>query len=249
MNDQPLISIITVTWNAEHLVGRTMQSIAEQTYISIEHILVDGQSNDNTVAEVIKFGLNSKIICEKDNGIYDAMNKGLKAAKGEYVIFMNAGDSFFDKQTLARCINKGANADVYYGNTAVVNQNGETLADRRLAPPENLDWRSLRYGMCVSHQSIVAKRVLCPQYDTRYKISADIDWTIRLLKAARLVVNVQGYVSKFLEGGTSAKRRRLGLRERWRIMAVHYGVPATILNHAYIAFRFVWHRITRKSMT
>ncbi len=246
----PHISIITVTYNAELLIERTMRSVFEQTYKHIEYIVVDGMSKDKTVELVREHGTRvSRLIVEKDTGIYDAMNKGLLAATGDYVLFLNAGDELFAPNTLENILNTGSKADVYYGNTAVVNEQGQILADRRLSPPMELNWRSLQMGMCVSHQSFIAKRSICPEYNLNYKISGDIDWTIRVLKQSQVVVNTQNYVSKFLEGGASAVRRRQGLKERWQIMVAHYGLFTTVVNHLRILLRFIWHKVSGKNMT
>lgn len=248
--EEPLISIITVTYNAQAYVLRTMQSVFVQDMPGIEYIIMDGKSKDDTMGIVNEYRDKvSIVISEPDKGIYDAMNKALAIATGKYVLFLNAGDELYDNHTLSRIFATAVDADVYYGNTSVMNESGEDLGDRRLSPPDHLTWKSLQYGMCVSHQSFIARRVLCGSYDPRYRISADIDWTIRVLKKSARIVNVHGYVSRFLTGGASAVRRRQGLKERWQILVRHYGLLKTVINHLYIAFRFVWHRISRKSMT
>jgi glycosyltransferase involved in cell wall biosynthesis len=250
MSNTPKVSIITVVYNAEALIERTLKSTLHQTHTNIECVIVDGLSKDATLARVAAFN-DSRIIVysERDKGIYDAMNKGQQRATGEYIMFINAGDELYDNNTIAMLLSSAPNADVYYGNTAVVNEAGEILGERRLSPPEQLNWRSLRHGMCVSHQSIMARKSLAPDYDLDFKISADIDWTIRLLKNAKQVVNCHQYVSKFLEGGVSTSRRKQGLKERFQIMIKHYGVVTTIISHIYICFRFVAHLFTKRTMT
>lgn len=250
MSNTPKVSIITVVYNAEALIERTLKSILQQTHTNIECVIVDGLSTDGTTARVATFNdPRITVYSERDKGIYDAMNKGQQWATGEYIMFINAGDELYDNSTISMLLSTAIDADVYYGNTAVVNEAGEILGERRLSPPDNLNWRSLRYGMCVSHQSIMARRSIAPQYDLDFKISADIDWTIRLLKNAKQVVNCHQYVSKFLEGGVSTSRRKQGLKERFQIMIKHYGLVSTIMSHIYICFRFVGHLFTKRNMT
>ena len=250
MQNKPKISIITVVYNGVFLIERTIKSILSQTYTNIEYIIIDGASTDGTLELIEKY--KSKIALThsgKDNGIYDAMNKGLKDASGDYVLFMNAGDELYAADTIERVFETGQDADIYYGNTVVVDQHGKILGDRRLTAPENLTWKSLKFGMCVSHQSFIAKRLLCDFYNTEFKVSADIDWVINVLKQSDKMVNTHLYISRFLEGGTSNKRRKKALRERFSIMVKHYGLVQTILNHAVILFRYPYHKLTKKSMT
>jgi glycosyltransferase involved in cell wall biosynthesis len=248
MQQSPLISVITVVFQAEGLIERTLKSVCGQTLREkIEIVLVDGASKDRTVAMAKPFLQPTDVlISEPDKGIYDAMNKGLHAARGTFVIFINAGDELFEADTLERLLASGTDGDLYYGETALVNDAGEVLGSRRLTPPKQLNRNSLRYGMCVSHQSILARRSLCPDYDTRYRISADIDWTIRLLERCKKTVYTEAFVSKFLLGGVSSARRKQGLIERWNILSHHYGLMGNVLNHGWIALRFLIHRFTKK---
>jgi glycosyltransferase involved in cell wall biosynthesis len=250
MAEAPMCSIITVVYNAETLVERTLRSVASQTFQSYEHLIIDGASKDKTL-QVVKQHEHQRMVVhsERDKGIYDAMNKGLAKATGRFVIFMNAGDEFYDEQALERALSGNENADFIYGNTAVVDEAGKVLGDRRLTPPESLTWRSLQRGMCVSHQSMLVRLELTEPFDLNYRISADIDWTIRMLKKSTRIVNANGYIAKFLEGGVSSSRRNDGLKERFRILVRHYGFLSTVFNHGIIALRFAVHRITRKSMT
>ena len=99
---QPLFSIITITFNAATTLPATLRSVEEQTFTNYEYIVVDGASRDNTVALVEASQLPVRMVSEPDKGLYDAMNKGLKMATGEYLIFLNAGDSFHAPDTLQR---------------------------------------------------------------------------------------------------------------------------------------------------
>lgn len=250
MFPQPKISVITVVYNSVSLIERTIKSVLSQTYTNIEYVIIDGASTDGTLELIEKYESKIALIHSgKDNGIYDAMNKGLKDATGDYVLFLNAGDELYAADTIEKIFLSAVNADVYYGNTAVVNKHGKILGDRRLSPPEQLDWKSLRFGMCVSHQSFIARRLLCDFYNTDYKIAADIDWVINVLKQSDKIINTHLYISKFLEGGASNKGRKKALFERFSIMVKHYGFFRAIINHIIILFRYPWHKLTRRSMT
>lgn len=250
MNEAPLCSIITVVYNAESLVERTMRSVQSQTLHSYEHIIIDGASKDQTLAIVKRFERPQlRVFSQPDKGIYDAMNRGLELAKGAFIIFMNGGDEFFDEHVLKRALEGNEEADFIYGETAVVDEHGHVLGDRRLKPPAKLSWRSLQRGMCVSHQSILVRRELAEPYDLQFKISGDIDWTIRMLRKSKRIVNAHIHISKFLEGGVSASRRKQGLIERFHIMRKHYGLFVTLVNHFLILLRYPVHRLTRRSMT
>lgn len=249
MQFNPKITIITVVYNGQTLIERTIKSVLSQDYTNVEYIIIDGASSDSTLSIIEKHKSKiAEIVSEKDNGIYDAMNKGLKLATGDYVLFINAGDEFYANETLTSVFNLGE-ADVYYGNTAVVDGKGVALGDRRLTPPEQLNWKSLKFGMCVSHQSFIAKRVLCDAYDLNYAVSSDIDWVINVLKKASKITNTKNYIAKFLAGGTSYTRMKLALKERFAIMSKHYGFVSTLFNHAYIFLRYPFHKFSKKSMT
>ncbi len=250
MSQVPLCSIITVVYNAEELVERTLKSVAEQSLQELEHWIIDGASTDATLQVVERFRHSRMhVVSERDAGIYDAMNKGLMKATGTFVIFLNAGDEFYDAHVLERALNHNRHADFIYGETAVVDGGGSILGDRRLKPPAALTWKSLQRGMCVSHQSIFMRREMAEPYDLRYRISGDIDWTIRMLRKSSSIVNAKSYISKFLEGGVSTSSRNQGLRERFQIMRKHYGLLSTLINHVVILLRYPVHRLTRKSMT
>lgn len=250
MSDSPKVTIITVVYNAETLIERTLRSVLDQSYNNIESLIIDGKSKDKTLQVIARFhDSRIRVVSEADKGIYDAMNKGIALARGEYIIFINAGDELFDNHTFQNILSSADAADVYYGNTAVADIAGNILGDRRLSPPENLNWRSLRYGMVVSHQSLLVRRELAVPYNLNYKISADIDWTIRVLKQAKTIVNTNSYISKFLEGGISSSRRKKGLKERFSILTEHYGILTTLLSHGYITVRFVKHLFTKRNMT
>jgi glycosyltransferase involved in cell wall biosynthesis len=239
---QPILSVITIVYNNVNDIERTMLSVLGQTYPNIEYILIDGLSNDGTIEVIKRYEKRiAKLISEKDDGIYDAMNKGLELATGDYVIFMNSGDEFYDAETVAAVFATAPDVDIYYGETEMIDSDGQSLGQRRHKAPEQLTWRSFKFGMSVSHQAIYIKRDLLEPYDEQYELSADIDWIIRAAKKAKKIVNVHRYVAKYLIGGMSKTKHSQSLMERFDIMNKHYGLLPTILNHFVIAFNLGWY--------
>ena len=235
--NEPVLSVITVVFNNAKDMERTMLSVLNQTYPNIEYLVIDGKSTDGTVEIIEKYRDRLAVfISEKDAGIYDAMNKGLAKATGDYVIFMNSGDEFYEKDTVKEVFASEHDADIYYGETEMVNDQLESLGQRRHKAPENFTWKDFKYGMSISHQAIFLRRNLTQPYDLKYQLSADIDWILRAAKKARKIVNVHQYVAKYLVGGMSKKRHLQSLHERFAIMRNHYGLLPTVFNHVVIAF-------------
>jgi glycosyltransferase involved in cell wall biosynthesis len=236
----PLISVITVTYNPGKNLPFTLHNIASQTWKNIECIVVDGASTDGTQTFLKNYkDFAIKYLSEPDKGIYDAMNKGLALATGNYVIFINAGDGFYANNTL-ECIFKDENslADIYFGNTMMIDDHGNELGLRRLQPPANLNWRSLINGLLVCHQSILVKREIAPTYNTRLRVAADYQWVLESLKRAATIKNTGLIVSKFLDGGFNKKHIKTSLIERFGVMCRYYGFFPSLLNHLLIGIRF-----------
>lgn len=238
----PKLTVITVVYNNARDIERTMLSVLGQTYSNIEYIVVDGASIDGTLEIIDRYKDRiSKLVSEPDKGIYDAMNKGLALATGDYVLFMNSGDEIYSAQTVAQVFAAATDADIYYGETEMINDKGESLGQRRHKTPAQFNWRSFKYGMNVSHQAIYIKSALVEPYDPQYQLSADIDWVIRAAKKANSIVNVHQYVAKFLVGGTSKSKHKQSLQERFAIMQRYYGLLPTVFNHLVIAFNLGWY--------
>lgn len=239
------ISIITIVFNNVRDIEYTITSVLKQTYKNIEYIIIDGASNDGTLDVIKKYKENIDIIIsEKDKGIYDAMNKGLAQATGDYVLFLNSGDELYDEQTIQTIVEKGNNADIIYGETKLVDENREIVGNRRHKAPLQFGWKSFRYGMNICHQAIYVKRDITAPYELQYQLSSDIDWVIRAAKKAKTTQNVNDYVARYLVGGMSQKRHRQSLKERYQIFKKHYGTFANWINHGIIALRLISHRIT-----
>jgi glycosyltransferase involved in cell wall biosynthesis len=240
----PRFSVITITYNAEKTLEDTIQSVITQNYHHIEYIIVDGASKDGTMKIVERYRDKiSVVVSEPDSGLYDAMNKGMHMATGDYLCFLNAGDCFHEDDTLlnvAHSLN-GMNElpDIIYGNTALVDSEGHFLRMRRLAPPEKLNWRSFRHGMLVCHQAFFMKRTKAVDYDLHYRFSADFDWCIRCMKNSGTMQNTHLTLIDYLSEGMTTQNHKASLKERFRIMAHHYGLIPTIAMHAWFVVRGV----------
>lgn len=251
-------TIITCTYQAEKEVERTLRSVLKQTYKDVEHLIVDGASTDATLRLAQAYATESQaqnnghqvmVTSEPDKGLYDAMNKGLKHATGDYVLFLNAGDTFPSESTLAQVAACAERASVLpgvlYGDTDIVDNEGRFVRHRRLSPPKKLSWKSFMQGMVVCHQAFYARTDLAKQvpYQLKYRYSADVDWCIRVMKMAQkqglLLCNVQTVVANYLDGGMTEKNHKASLKERFRVMESHYGYLPTLFMHAWFAVRSV----------
>ncbi|MDR2917601.1 MAG: glycosyltransferase [Tannerella sp.] len=252
----PSFSIITVTYNAALVLEKTIKSVCSQSYRNIEYLIVDGASSDNTVniatryKEQITHLKRFEIVSEPDKGLYDAMNKGLRKASGDYVWFLNAGDILKTKDTvenIASICNQKNMPDIIYGETDLINSNGCIFAERRLKAPLHLTWKSFRMGMLVSHQAFIAKRNIAPEYDLKYHFSADFDWCIRCMRRTDSIVNSGMRLVNYQYEGTTTANRKASLKERYEIMYKYYGVVPTQIRHLWFATRFYWAKIFQKN--
>lgn len=254
------ITLVTVTYNAAKVLGKTLNSVFRQQYSNIEHIIIDGVSSDDTATMAQDYlersiasdgGHEARLLVEPDNGIYDAMNKGLSLATGDYVCFLNAGDALPADDTIARLAERITDdtADgeewpaVVYGNTDIVDTDGRFLHHRRLSPPTDLTWRSFRNGMLVCHQAFYARTDVARDihYNLSYRYSADFDWCVRIMRKAeengQRLFNSGLLLALYLNEGTTTLNHKASLRERFRIMAEYYGTLPTCLRHVWFAVR------------
>lgn len=247
MTINPKLSIITIVYNNVRDIERTMLSVLEQSYGNIEYIVIDGASTDGTLAVIEKYQSRlAKFVSEQDQGIYDAMNKGLKMATGDYVLFMNSGDEIYSLETVADVFATAPSGDIYYGETEMFDENWNSLGQRRHSAPEHFNWKSFRLGMSISHQAIYIKRSLTEPYDLRYKYSADIDWIIKAAKKSSNIVNTHLYVAKYMVGGMSKKKHLESLKERFRIFSHYYGFIPNLFSHIFIALNLVQYFIRHR---
>lgn len=246
---KPKLSVITIVYNNAIAIERTMLSVLNQTYSNIEYIIIDGASTDGTKEIIQKYGDRlAQFISAPDKGLYDAMNKGLALATGDYVLFMNSGDEIYAPETVADVFASAPSGDIYYGETEMFDESWNSLGQRRHRAPEHFDWHSFKFGMNVSHQAIYIKRSLTAPYNLTYKYSSDIDWILKAAKKSSNIVNTHLYVAKYLVGGISKKKQLASLKERFKILSHYYGFIPNVINHIFIALNlaqyFLRHRKT-----
>ncbi|MCM1291761.1 MAG: glycosyltransferase [Prevotella sp.] len=242
----PLISIVTITYCAANVLTPTLESVSAQNFDDYEHIIVDGASPDNTLDVANKLRTpKTKILSEPDNGLYDAMNKGLKTARGKYIIFLNAGDSFSSKNTLSHYAELcQSNADIIYGDTDIVDADRRFIAHRHLSAPKSLSFKSFSSGMLICHQAFMVRKELTPLYDLKYRFSADFDWCIKCIKNADPLkcINLNEVTIHYLNDGLTDHNKLKSLKERFNIMCKHYGYLPTFARH----LSFIPRAISRK---
>lgn len=206
----PLISVITVCFNAEKDIEKTILSVLNQTNTDYEYIIVDGKSMDNTLHIIdqymdgfIRKGVHIDLVSEQDNGIFDAMNKGIKKAKGIWINFMNAGDTFYDDDILKKIklYLEKSNADIVYGNCYRYNKYYSYLK-----VPRDIDL--LKQKMAISHQAAFIKKNVQEKYlfSLKYRMASDYDLFLRLYLQGYKFEYVPVLICRFsLDGVSNSK--------------------------------------------
>lgn len=255
----PFLSIVTVCFNAREELQKTLASVEENRSALallecrdvegaglLEQIVIDGASTDGTpelLQQKMAEGIIQQGISEPDKGIYDAMNKGLAIAQGAYVLFMNAGDTFRERETLRklylRVLTSGQMPDIIYGDTMIVDEMGKDLHPRHHQAPLRLTKESYLRGMLICHQSFYAKRSLAPEYDLRYRLSSDFDWCLKIIEQSQSPLHIPEYLTNYLSEGATTQHRWHSLWERFQIMRRHFGRLKTLKAHAKILLRRV----------
>lgn len=243
----PKISIITIVYNRVKDIDYTLKSITEQTYSNKEYLVIDGNSDDGTTIIIEKY--SDKIdyyISEKDEGIYDAMNKGLQKATGDYILFINGGDNLHQKNTIEKLVNQFFKMnqklpDIIFGECMLIDTNRNKVQTRSRFKnqvfPETLDYNSFKYGTNISHQSFIVKRNLAPLFNLNYQWSSDVDWMLNCIKVSENIQGTSEIISEFVMGDNSEIHKIDSLKERFLIMSHHYGVLKTTAYHSIIILK------------
>jgi glycosyltransferase involved in cell wall biosynthesis len=217
----PKVSIITAVFNAAETVEATIQSVLGLDYPSVEYIVIDGGSTDGTVDIIKRY--RSQIhafVSEKDNGVFDAMNKGIKLATGKWVNFMNAGDTFCSPGILNEMNLPGyPDAGIVYGDTLLAN-------DRSKVPAFNIS--SLQFGQLMTcHQSMIFNKERLKDklvYNSAYKIYADLKLVIDIQKAGAAFIYQRMPVACYMGGGLSSIVSWQARKWKYSILLKEYGL-------------------------
>jgi glycosyltransferase involved in cell wall biosynthesis len=204
MTERPFLSVITVSFNSTKTIGQTLDSLQKQTSTDFESIVIDGASTDGTLEIVKSFGdLVTCFISEKDNGIYDAMNKGIEMARGQYLAFLNSDDAYFpDTVEWVKAFAKSTEASIIYGNLQKERELGGEILTRLEKP--NLELMSKTMG--VFHPATFVKAGLFERfgkYDLRFKQAADYHWLLRAYLEKTDFQYLNQALAKFSTGGVS----------------------------------------------
>ena len=233
------LSIIVVTYNASFDLERTLTSVFEQTFSDYEVVIIDGKSTDNTLEIVKKF--EDKIdywISEKDEGIYDAMNKGIEAARGEYLQFLNAGDYLIDPDVLSQIFcDYSHHPTLIYGDINILHTNGRIT--RQKASNFTLDELLARGTSVLCHQAMFVLRESAPFYETKYKFKGELNWYFDLVELSGFTFKKKNTITVTYALGGWGHKHFIRNRFDWlRLLYHRYGIKTM---RQYKIISFLWH--------
>jgi glycosyltransferase involved in cell wall biosynthesis len=211
-SEKPLLSIITVVRNDPVNLAKTLESVKSQSFCDYELLVIDGASFDETLDVIRKYEAQiTKWVSEKDNGIYDAMNKGIRAAHGVYLEFLNAGDTYVQPKSLELVLNKDSQQyDAIYGEIDLLDERGKFLGQ---VPALDLTIENLkRFGTAtVNHQAFFIKTEKAPFFNLRYRLKGELNWYIDILSQNNPLTfkHIPIAIIEYKQGG-------MGYRHFWR---------------------------------
>lgn len=196
----PRVTIITVVYNGERVIEKTINSVLAQDYPNLEYIIIDGASNDTTLNIIEKYKGNLASYSETDKGVYDAMNKGIDKATGDWILFMNAGDTFFSPTVISEVMQ----SDILFDNYSVIYGDAEFQLKNIAYINEASDTVSTNQYMPFSHQAAFTRTSVAKQirFDLKYKIAADTAFFLQLIKQGHSMKHVPIVICSYdaLEG-------------------------------------------------
>lgn len=218
-------SVITVCFNAEKVIRPTMESVLKQDYENFEYIIVDGASTDGTVAVIQEYAEQDARIqwrSEPDRGVFNAMNKGILRAEGDFLLFLNAGDEFHSADILQKAADIADGTDVIIGDVAFKRENG---LFRHVYPVGEELLENLKKGESVCHQVIfAAKDTLTEGFDERYTTCADYDWICRQVNAGRKIAKLNAVVVDYDINGITfqTKYQKIHWKEYFEVIGKNF---------------------------
>ncbi len=242
---KPLVSVITISLNADKYIEQTIQSVLDQTYDNIDYVIVDGGSTDKTLNIVSKYQSNiDHFVSEKDEGIADAMNKGVALARGEYIIFLHADDYFYENESLAHAMTYiDADTDILACNILY----GK---DMKIMRPRGFNfWFNFKQGLF--HQGIICSRSLfslLKGFDETFKVTMDYDFLLRSYRMRANLVKAPLVLSVMRDAGISARKDWPGLIDRFNderkaheknCPSIAMGVLYKVYWSLYLPYRFI----------
>lgn len=242
-----MLSIVSICYNNLKGLKKTLEIFENHKWGNdIELVIIDGNSTDGTKEFLNQQQITKNFISESDKGIYNAMNKGIDKANGQYLWFLNSGDYAFNEKAVQSILNAiEKNPDAIYGETMLVDTNGKELGLRSTITgkefPENLNWKSFKMGMNIGHQSFIIKKELCLKYNENYRYVSDIDWMIRCLKQCQNIIKIPQIISCFTLDGFSTQKRKESNLERFNVLKNHYGIISNLWHHLLIIIRKLKH--------
>ena len=228
----PKFSIITVTYNAEDSIEGTVQSVISQEFKNFEYIIIDGASTDKTLAILNKYDNDiDKVISEKDHGLYHAMNKGIRAAKGEFLLFLNAGDRFVHA-TILNEVDSRILPKTRIVSADFINVKEEGAVDGRYIQTKACTLNNLKKDFAACHQTVFIHRSVASEYDLRYTILADYKWVVQASSQCKIeaIVHIKTAIVYYLDGGLSARYVKENILERVRLHHELFGRIQVIKN-------------------
>ena len=249
MTNYPKVSIITVVYNGIEFLEETIKSVIAQTYPNIEYIIVDGGSTDGTLDIIKKYEAHiTKWISEPDKGIYDAMNKGIDLATGDWQNFLNAGDSFVDNNVLEKIFTTNLeNITLVYGDIIAIRENGQKLNVNAI---ELKDDNSIKKGMKVCHQAIFYNKNIMIKYDDKLRLKSEWKHLIEITRKANFLPKKFDLpIVYYSVGGLGAQQLKLNQKEYRDVFLKMYGISAYITYmpfFAYMTLRRILKKILKK---
>jgi len=246
MRERPKVSVVTICFNCENEIERTIVSVLNQSHEHFEYLIIDGASTDNTMEIVnsyrVKFDqkhINFIVVSEKDNGIYNAMNKGIELANGEWINFMNAGDTFFDHDVLKKIFSSEYEADVICGVSLL-----EAEGKRKEWRPAKFDsmWKTMPFN----HQSTFVRLQYHKErlFDESFKLCGDYDFFFEsYLLLHKKFVAITNYVAIYDINGTSSANQLQVAKENIKI-ALKY---KSFQSYTYFVLRYIKRLLTKEN--